>query len=421
MERFFSARSIAIVGASGVHGKVGNTLVQKMSGFKGKKYFVNKHGYVINGEKTYSRLLNVKDHVELVVIAVPSRFVAEVLKDCVHKKVRNVVVISSNFTPKMKGEVLEICRKGKINLVGPNCFGVVNSFNSLDTTFSRSDVGVGAVGFVSQSGAIWSGIVEWGLKHNLGFSKFVSLGDMWGLDFNDFVKYLSKDVKTKVILLYVEGLVDGKKFMESLSKCRKPIVVVKGGRFDSEAVLSHTASMAGDYEVYRAAVSQSGGYFVDSLVEGLNLSRFLVNTKFKGRKTVVVSNAGGPGVLLDDYLVSSGMEMVGVNFKFNFKWSEGNPIDVLGDAKHEKFEKVFNKLRKFKCDNVVLLLTPQDMVDVGVVCERFIEFAKKSDKVCVGCLLGGIGLEDGRLMLERNGIVCFDRLEDVAGVFKFQK
>ena len=304
-------------------------------------------------------------------------------------------------------------------MVGPNCFGVLNSSKSLDTTFAKGDVGVGGVSFISQSGAIWSGIVEWGLKRNLGFAKFVSLGDMWDEDFASFLKYLNKDSKTKVILLYIEAIHDGAKFLEAVAKCKKPVIVVKGGKHGKKAVLSHTASLAGDYDVYSAAVKQAGGYFVDTLVEGLNLCRFLVGTKFKGSRTVIVSNAGGPGVLLDDYLVSNGLDIVDVNFKFDFPWSKGNPIDVLGDAKHDRFEIVFDKLRKFKCDNVVLLLTPQDMVEVALVCERFVEFAHKSGKVCVGCLLGGDGVEEGRLQLEMNGIVCFNRLEDVSNLFKY--
>jgi len=419
MKKFFSPKSVAVVGASRTTGKVGNSLAKHLLEFKGDVYFVNDKDGELFGKKTFKSLKEV-GKVDLVLIAVPDIYVLDILKDC---ECKCVVIISAFENNKLRDKVMDYAKSKKIRIIGPNCFGIVNTWLGLNTTFSKSIANKGNIGFVSQSGALWSYISEYSLDKGIGFSKFISLGDMTDVNFLEVVEYLGDDKESDVILCYIEQLKEGRGFMKVISAISKPVIVVKGGKSEAgvRAAMSHTSSLAGSYDVYSAGIKQAGGFFVDSIEEGLILAKRLCYNKFKGNRAVILTNAGGPGILVSDNLSSKGYEVVKLptNFKLDIKgWSQNNPIDIVGDATAIRYKLVLDKLSKENFyDIAVVLLTPQDMTDVDNIAYEVIKFKKKSGKDVVCGFLGEASVKDIEILLEKEGIVNFRTIQDLDSAF----
>lgn len=429
MKEFFYPKSIAVIGASNKPNKVGYTLFQKLKNFKGKVFYINAEGYYIEDKLCYKSLLEVKEKIDMVIIAVPAVFVKEILVQCSRKEIKDAVIISAGFSEsgniKLTNEILEIIQREKIRVLGPNNFGLVNTSNDLDCTFSKLSPRKGNISFVSQSGALWSSVVDFSISMNLGFSKFVSFGDMLDVSFSEAIEFLSNDNDTEIIILYIENLKDGRKFMNVLSKCKKPVIAIKGGKTKrgSEAAFSHTGSLAGSYEIYKAALKQSGCIFVESIEEALSIAKLLsFQPKPKSNKAVVVTNAGGPGILMTDYLVENDIELVDtsrIQFKLPAAASVKNPIDVLGDAKSDRFREVLSKLYKIKSfETIIVLLTPQDMTDDVNIAKELVKFSKSSGKKVIACLLGSKSFVESRRLLENNHVPCFDNLKLLASALR---
>ncbi len=426
LKEFFYPKSIAIVGASAKLGKVGYTLVKKLEFFPGKIFYINIEGYEINGKLSYKSLKLIKENIDLAIIAVQAQFVKDILEDCTYKKIRNVIIISAGFgdigRKDREEEILKIAKAGKIRILGPNNFGLVNTAYNLDCTFSKLKAKPGYVAFASQSGALWSFIADYSRTNNLGFSKFISFGDMLDIEFNEALEYLIKDKETKVILLYIETIKNGKEFMNLVKKSKKPIVIVKAGKTEKGkvAVHSHTGSLAGSYEIYKAACKQAGAFFAETLTEALDLAKFLsMQQKPKGNKTLVITNAGGPGVLLSDILIENNLKLIDLppNLKFNLppSWSHNNPIDLIGDATSERFKEVLEKIQRNRFyNNVVIILTPQDMTDSLNIAQQIIRFHKISNVPTICCPLGNESFKKAIELLEKNSIPCFQELERTA-------
>src|SRR3989338_441851 len=420
LSQFFYPKSIAIVGASKKPGKVGHTLVKKLFNFKGKIFYVNAEGYEIFGEKAYKNLKEINEKVDLVIIAVPAIVVKQVLQDCAYKNFKNCIIISSGFSDigrkDRENEILEIIKKNKIRILGPNNFGVVNTHFNLDCTFARLSPRKGNVAFASQSGALWSFIADYSKKNNLGFSKFISFGDMLDIDFNEALEYLINDKETKVILLYIETLKNGKIFMDLIKKTKKPVIVIKAGKTEEgkKAAHSHTGSLAGSYEIYKAACRQAGAYFIKSLNESLDLAKFLSkNNKNNGKRTLILTNAGGPGVLFADLLPGIDLSCH-KNSKLFLSYPD-NPNDVLGDADSSRFKEVLSKIKKENFyNNLVIIITPQDMTDDMNIAEEIINFKKESNVNFICCLLGEESFKHSIELLEENNIICFSEIERAA-------
>jgi acetyltransferase len=430
MRNFFNPKSIAIVGASGKRGKVGSSLVQNLKGFKGRVYYVNIKRKKILGKKCYKSVLDIKDKIDLGIIAIPSVGVYKALEECGKGGIKSVIIISAGFSEvgnkRLEKKILDVAEKYKIRILGPNTFGVVNPYINLDTTFAKTRVKKGGISFISQSGALWSAIADYSVKENFGFSKFASLGNMSDVSFEDLILYLNKDELTRVIVLYIELLENGRKFMDAAKKCKKPVIAIKAGRSEAgmKAALSHTGSLAGSYEIYKAAFKQSGVKLVDTLTEAFDLARFLEKDKIKGNRVVIVTNAGGPGALMADYCDESGLKVVKLPKKFvkDLKlpeaWSHGNPIDLVGDAKSDRFKEVFDKLSKENFyDILICILTPQNMTDIDNIAKELIRFKKKGRNI-IACFMGGYSVDKAKDLLERNDILCFNELEKVVGVLK---
>ncbi len=418
LKSFFEPKRIAIIGASENIKKVGGILLKKVIDSRIDVVPINPGHDELLGKKCYESILDFDGKIDLVVIAIPADFVASALKECGKKKVKNVILISAGFSEvqNKKGveEISKIANKYKIRFLGSNCFGVCNPSSRLDLTFSASTPGDGDVAFISQSGALWSYISDF-LKGTIGFSKFVSLGNMENLEFGDFVEYFSEDKKTKSIVLYIEKLNDGKKFMKAcevaIAKGKK-IYAVKGGSsvVGEKAAISHTASLASDYAVYAGALRQCGVILCESLFDALVLasgkkivydkrmpvSDPIVRKNLDTIKRVfILTNAGGPGVLLSDYLYKKGVEVM------------EKPLDILGTALASDYKKHFDEIKGKDFDSLLVVLTPQSMSEVEETAQVVVDFKKelaKMNKRVVAVFLGGKSMTKANEIFERNGV-----------------
>ncbi len=379
-----------LVGASKNKAKVGGILFDKITKSKCNVIPVNPGYEKIENIKCYSSVEEYSKKIDLLIIATPALTVNSILKSCVKKKIKNVIVISAGFSEvknnKLQEDIVKTARKGGINLLGPNCFGIYNPFLNLDLTFSSTSPKSGSTAFISQSGALWSYISDL----DLGFSGFVSLGNMADLSFNEWVEYFIKDKKTKKIVLYIERLTEGREFIEICKKSKKEISVIKAGQTKkgSDATISHTASIATDYAIYSGAFSQARVKQLESLVEAFGMSSEKI--LLKNRESVIITNAGGAGALLVDRLV-----------KQNHKVS--SPIDILGTATAKDYEKELKKLenKKYK-GNIIIILTPQEMSEPENTAKVILE--SKLKKNIIALFLGDKSITDAKKILEKVGI-----------------
>ncbi len=418
MEKLFNPKAIAVVGATPKEGKVGNILLKNLSEFKGKMYAVNPKYKEVLGFECYPSVKDIPEVVDLAVIAVPAKAVPKVLEDCGEKGVRAVVIISAGFREvgnyKLEIELVEICKQYEIEMVGPNCLGIINTSNGLNATFSGVKPLKGKIALISQSGALIVAMIDWATVNNIGFSKIVSLGNKALLNECDFVKYLSSDDETEVIALYVEGIEEGRRFIEIAEKCKKPIVAIKSGKTSAgaKAVSSHTGSLAGSYEACRTAFRQSGVVEAESVEELFDFSTVLSYIKgFRGG-IAIVTNSGGPAVIASDALekyslnfASFERETVDILRSIAPHGNVYNPVDVLGDADAERFCRALDVVSKDRNVGLILaIITPTATIDGIKVAKKIVRINKK----VVGCFMGGKEFEGAVKILREKGIANFN-------------
>ncbi len=398
LKKFLNPKTIAIIGASNHPEKVGYALMKKLSQFKGEVIPVNIKHDEIFGKKVYHSLREYPKKIDLAIIAIPAKSVKETVEDCARKKIKNVIIISSGFSEigerESEREILRIAKQNKINLLGPNCFGIANPHINFDTTFSNKSAKKGDIAFISQSGALWSYIADISfLKQISGFSGFVSLGNMADLDFPDFIKYFEKDKKTKKIILYIEKIKDGKEFIDICKKSRKEIIAIKAGKSQEgrEVVISHTGSLATDFEIYKGAFRQANVKLANSISEALD---FKVDfPKMPKTRTAIITNAGGAAALVTDYLVEQGIKV-------------DKPIDLIGTALPENYKKILEELKAYQ--SIVVILTPQTMSQPEETARVLAEFPQK-DKI-MAFFLGEDSIKKARTILKKAGIPCFTKI-----------
>ncbi len=389
LKNFFYPKTIAVIGASNNPEKVGNILMKKLEFFKGKVIPINPYREEINNKKTYPSVLKYPKKIDLAIIAIPAESVNKVLVECGKKKIKNVIIISAGFSEtgneKLEKELISTAKKYKMQILGPNCFGVANPYSNLDSTFSNFNVSFkkGNIAFISQSGALFSYISDFSKNK---FSGFVSLGNQAMLTFTDFINYFNKDKKTKKIILYIERLKQGKEFIKACQKSKKPIIVVKAGKTKegTKATLSHTGSLATDYRIYKGAFKQAKVKVVDSLAEAFSIKPEKI--KIKNKKIIIITNAGGPASLLADKLSKQGKE---IKIK-----------DLLGTASAENYKKA---LRKIKSNaKLLVVLTPQRM-------SQPLETAKILPKKAIACFLGDKSVRSAIKILKNKGIKYYTK------------
>ena len=275
IKQFFNPKTIALIGASENPNKVGNILINKLQNFKGEIISINNKSQIINKKIAYKTVLLYPKKIDLAIIAIPAKFVIKALKQCAKKQIKNIIIISAGFAEqknyKLENKLIKIKNKYKLNILGPNCFGIFNPHLNLDSTFSNTTPKKGDISFISQSGALWS----YASDLNIGFSGFVSIGNMCDLDFSDFIEYFNKDKSTKKIILYIEKLKQGKRFIEACKNSKKEIIVIKAGKTEQglKAAISHTASLATDFEVYKGAFTQANVKLKESLAQALSIKK----------------------------------------------------------------------------------------------------------------------------------------------------
>lgn len=404
LKNFFYPKTIAVIGASPIGGKVGNTLIKKLKKFSGKVIPVNIHKEIIEGKESYKSVKEYKKNIDLAIIATPAKTVPGILKKCGRKGIRNIIVISSGFAEagnkRLEKKIIKIAKRKKITLLGPNCFGTTEPYSGLDCTFSNTTPKRGNIAVISQSGALWSYISDLELKGK-GFSGFVSLGNMAQLDFPDFIEYFNKDKETKKIILYMEKIKDGKRFIEVCRKSKKEILVVKAGQTEegTRAVISHTGSLATDYAVYKGIFNQAKIRQVDSLAEAVGIKKQEIKIK-AGKRVYIITNAGGSGALVTDYCKRKKLKLIGKS-----------PLDLLGTASAEKYKIALEGVAKKKeyFDIVIVILTPQQMSQPLETAKEIINFKHKTKKQVLPIFLGEKSVRKAKNLLEKNKITCLTR------------
>ncbi|AAB90033.1 acetate--CoA ligase alpha subunit [Archaeoglobus fulgidus] len=419
MERLFYPKVVAVIGASPQEGKVGNTIMKNLRNFSGTVYAVNPKYREILGFPCYPSVLKIPENVDLAIIVVPAKLVPKAVEECGRKDVEGAVVISAGFKEagiegaKLERELVEVAERYGVKLVGPNCLGMINTEIAMNATFSRVAPEKGRIAFLSQSGAFILAVLEWSKRNGVGFSKVVSLGNKAMLDESDFLEYLAKDDSTDVILIYMEGVEDGRKFMrvaKSVAR-RKPVVVMKAGKSQSgaKAASSHTGSLAGSYEAYRAAFRQSGVIEASSVEELFDFALLLLKYR-KAGNLAILTNSGGPGVMAADACDQFGVPLANFNFETIRKLKEFlpaesnfyNPVDILGDASAERFSRSLQILSEDENVDIVLtILTPTAQMDFLKAAESVV------GKNAVCCFMGGESVDESERILRSSGIPNF--------------
>jgi len=423
---FFSPKGVAIIGASTNPRKLSHGILKNLSlyGFEGGIYPVNPGADQILGLKSFPDVSLVPDPVDLAVIVLPAPMTPKVLRDCGERGIKAVIIISGGFREigenglQLEQECSQIAAEYGMRLIGPNCVGTMDLHTGLNTTFIEGVPDKGAIGFLSQSGAVCGGVVDYIANKHIGFSHFASLGNELDVDETDMIAYFGEHPRVKVIAAYVEGIQDGQKFLEVASQVskEKPIVLLKAGRSDAgaRAVSSHTGSLAGAYTAYQAAFKQAGVIEVPDLASLFDVAWALSCQSLpEGNRVAIFTNAGGPAALASDSLAANGFTLA--NFveekqkqlaeKLNPSAQVSNPVDMLGGAEPEEFSHCLSMLLDDPgVDAFLPILVPQALVDPGDVARAIVENANKTQKTVLACMVGEKSLDEARMVLHQNKV-----------------
>jgi len=426
-------KSIALVGASPEPFKVGYAVLRNLLSFPGQLYPVNPKHQAILGRTVYPSLSAIPDKVDVAVIAVPARTVPLVVEEAGKKGILFVIIISSGFRESgeagkdLERRVLLIAEKYGIRIMGPNCLGLMLPLQGINTTFDPISPKPGSIAFISQSGAIISTIVDWSLPEEIGFSAVISVGNQADLSFEDFLTYAGDDPATRAVILYIEEIPDGRRFMEIARGVtpEKPVVAIKSGssKIGQMTAASHTGSLAGSYEVYQAAFWQSGIIPVRSMREAFQTAELLSSEGYpNGIRAIVISNAGGFAVLSSDYAEQFGIELVDLpdfiirelDLILPPDWNRRNPIDMVGDASADRFARTFDIMIKNQdlWDIAFIIAVPSAISDPIRVANELVRFSKNTHRMIVGCMIGGDSMKTPLRILHDSGIPNFPDLED---------
>jgi acetyltransferase len=439
LDAIFRPETVAVVGASDRPGSVGRTIMWNLisNPFGGTVYPVNARRQNVLGIKAYPSVSEVPERVDLAVIAAPAPTVPGIIRECVESGVEGAIIISAGFREtgpegaELERQVLEEARRGRMRIVGPNCLGVMNPTTGLNATFAGAMARPGNVGFLSQSGALMTAVLDRSFMENVGFSAFVSVGSMMDLGWGDLIYYLGDDPRTESIVVYMESVGDARSFLSAAREVAltKPIIVIKAGRTAaaSYAAASHTGSLTGSDEVLDAAFMRSGVLRVDNISDLFDMAETLgKQPRPKGPRLTILTNAGGPGVLATDALIAGGGGLAEISPETmqelnNFlpaPWSHGNPIDVLGDADPERYAKTLETAAKDpESDGLLVVLTPQDMTEPTKTAQGLVPYANGTAKPVLASWMGGAEVAAGTSILNGAGIPTFDYPDDAARSF----
>ncbi len=426
---FFAPKSVAVIGATEKAGSVGRSILWNLisSPFGGTVYPVNSKRGSVLGIKAYPTIGAVPGPVDLAVIVTPASTVAGLVRECGAHGVKGVVVISAGFREtgpagaELERQVVEEARHAGIRLIGPNCLGVMCPITGLNATFAQTMARPGNVGFLSQSGALCTAVLDWSLQEKVGFSAFMSTGAMADVDWGDLIDHLGSDPNTRSIVIYMESVVDARSFLSAAREValQKPIIVIKAGRTaeGTKAASSHTGSLAGSDDVLDAAFRRCGVLRVDTIGEMFDMVEVLGRQpRPKGPKLLILTNAGGPGVLATDALLTGGgtlaklseETMQELNAVLPQHWSHGNPVDIIGDADAERYAKSLEiAAREKDADGLLVIMTPQGMTDPVKIADGLKAYASLPGKPILASWMGGFEAAPGEAILNAAGIPTF--------------
>jgi len=444
LDKIFNPKSIAVVGASDEEGTVGHALMKNLIDlkFEGKIYPVNIRKTEILGYRAYPSVEQIGEPVDLAVIATPAGTVPDVVEQCGRTGILGIVIISAGFKEigpegrALEERILELRDKYGLRIIGPNCLGVIRPDNNLNATFLYKMPKPGKIAFISQSGALGSAILDWAIHENIGFSNFVSVGSMIDVDFGDLIDYFGTDPKTRSILLYVEGLSDARKFMSAARHFArtKPIIVVKAGKFSesAKAAASHTGSLTGEDMIYDAAFKRAGIVRVNEIADLFNCAEVLGTQPLPcGPNIAIITNAGGPGIMATDAMVSLGgkiahlspQTMETLNSALPHFWSHGNPIDIIGDAKADRYRTVVEAcLKDENVDGLLIIYTAQAVGQPVEVAQSIVELVKSQpyqNKTILTCFMGYGAVEEANKVFNENNIPTYSTPEQAVKTYMY--
>jgi len=437
---FFTPQSVAVVGAAREPGKLGYGVLSNILRYKytGKVYPINPKADEIMDLPCYPSILDVPGPVELAVIVVPNKFVPQVIEECGKKGVQGAIIISAGFREagmdgiKLEHQVLAIAQQYGVRIVGPNCLGVISTHTPLNASFAAGMPPKGGIAFMSQSGALCTAILDWALAKDIGFSYFVSLGNKADVDEVDLLQAWEEDHNSRVVIVYMEGLRDGRRFMDVARRVTRhtPVIAVKSGNTaaGSRAVSSHTGSLAGSERAYHAAFHQAGVLRAASIEQLFDYSvAFAYQPPLKGRNLAIVTNAGGPGIMATDALESNGMKLATLQPETVELLRQGlpvaanvyNPVDVIGDALADRYEHALKAVWADRnVDGLLVILTPQVYTQIEQTAEVIGRLAATQSKPVLGCFMGEERVGPGIQILNKHNIPNFAFPERAVGALK---
>lgn len=439
LKRLFHPKTVVVIGASNTSGTVGYSLFKNLvsSGYQGTVYPVNPKHENIQGVKAYPKIGDIDDSIDLAIIAVPAVSVPDVVSQCGLAGAHALVIVSAGFKESGAGgealteQIRQLCSQYDMTILGPNCLGFIRPKIRLNASFTRKMAKDGGIAFISQSGALCSAVLDWSVKENVGFSYFVSVGEMIDIGYHDLIDYFGSDPDTTSILIYMESLTEARRFLSAARGFArtKPIIVLKVGKSleGAKAALSHTGSLTGNNQVYDAAFKRVGVLRVNTISELFDCAKTLsMQKRPKGNKLAIITNAGGPGVIATDALIDSGGELADLSREtISFldenlpsHWSHANPVDVLGDADPVRYRKAVEAcLQDGNVDGTLVILTPQAVTDSLAIARELVALVPSNHKTILAAWMGEDDVAEGRKILEQGNIPAYEKPEDAIRVF----
>jgi len=440
LQHLFDPKSVAIIGASPKSRSVGATVLRNMieAGFKGTIFPVNPKYDAIDGLKVYARATDLPITPELAVICTPPSTIPDLIAELGACGTRAAIVLTAGLSmpgtgqgQSIKQRMLEAAKPTLLRILGPNCVGLLVPGIGLNASFAHTGALSGKIAFVSQSGALVTGVLDWAKSRGIGFSKFISIGDSADVDFGDVLDYLASDADTHAILLYVEDIRHARKFMSAARAAArsKPVLVVKAGRAPegAKAAASHTGALAGSDAVYDAAIRRAGMLRVSSTEDLFAAVETLARAKpLRGERLTILTNGGGPGVMATDALISRGGKLAALSEETGrlldtvlpTTWSHGNPVDIIGDAPAERYLKATEILSKdTQSDAILLIHAPTAIVPSIEIAKVLAPLAQAASSTVIACWLGGNAVAPARQLFSEAGIPTYDTPEEAVGGF----
>lgn len=442
LDKIFHPRRIAVVGASQRPLSVGQTVFQNLmsGGFEGAVYPVNPKYDKLSDRDCFATVADLPEVVDLAVICTPANTIPALIQQCGEAGIRGIIILSAGFREsgaagkELEQQVLTIARTfSGMRIVGPNCLGVMAPYAKLNASFASDMPLTGNIAFISQSGALCTSVLDWSLQEKIGFSHFVSVGNMLDVGIADLIDYFALDHRTTAIILYVESITEARQFMSAARAFtkKKPIIAYKAGRFteSAKAAASHTGAMAGVDAVYEAAFARAGVVRVFELDDLFDCAELLARQKIpKGDRLAIVTNAGGLGVMATDALLDrqgvlatfSDETMEKLNAILPGAWSHGNPLDLLGDAPPERFGKVVKiVLADPQVDGLLVILSPQAMTDPPGAATAVIEVTASTQKPVLTAWMGGAKVQEGIERFNNASIPTYTTPEQAVRAFMY--